>query len=231
LENDANTQLTDKNIMRPLDVATRFKNKKVIAVMSELPDTPQSFGYKCQWLAVKNVNTELIINVLNLKEIEKRNWNAGIDEAHSINGIVFVSPPVDGWTFVIGPMELPGMESDKEPVDLIEWLTDISRELGEVHYYGSHRVVEYHAWAKAINGELIRAYGYLGESGEVLADIGELTDEEEFLDVEVPDEEYGFYSPNEETVMELAGLWSINPQTLDEYTEKGTGYIATMKLR
>ena len=59
------------------------------------------------------------------------------------------------------------------------FLCDLSRQLQTVvQCFQTHRVVEAHTWGCAENGNLIRLYGYIGERGETLFDIGEQTDAE-----------------------------------------------------
>lgn len=99
---------------------------------------------------------------------------------------------------------------------------------GEAYYFGTHRVVEYHAWAKSVNGKLVRAYGYLGETGETIVNRGEISDAElengliyTDLDAEEPN------LPNEEDVLLMAKAWTIDPQMADGRHQAGTGFVGT----
>ena len=84
----------------------------------------------------------------------------------------------------------------------------------------------------------MRLYGYLGERGETLFDIGGQTDAEaslgfRFFDERSPeasDPKVDYWAredltfPNEDHVMQLAGKWSIDPTTLEE-REVGDGWL------
>ena len=100
-----------------------------------------------------------------------------------------------------------------------------------VQSFSTHRIVEYHAWAKAEGGELRRAYAYSGESGVTILDIGEASEQEHTLGFHVFDErspqaEKESYWDNdtltyrgEEYVVQLAGRWSIDPTRLEDRTQ------------
>jgi hypothetical protein len=104
-----------------------------------------------------------------------------------------------------------------------------------VQFFATHRVVEAHLWARAIGGSLVRAYSYVGESGEKRVEIGEPTPEEialdlRFFDPNGPDaEEDGYWEredlryPDEEDVMRVAERWSVNPAAL---TDVPDGFLA-----
>src|SRR4051794_9881675 len=107
----------------------------------------------------------------------------------------------------------------------------LSDRFGEVQYFGTHRVVEYHAWAKALGGRVVRAYGWVGDRGEVLQDVGPKTPEEEELGFDFIDRTTtvgdweGIKTPGEDDVMQIAGRWSLNPQEIDAYPSEGVGYL------
>jgi hypothetical protein len=113
----------------------------------------------------------------------------------------------------------------------LPFLEGLSERFDEVQYFGTHRVVNYHAWAKAVDGRVVRAYGWLGERGEVLLDVGPKTVEEEalafrFVDRTTAEGDWeDRETPDEEDVMRIAGRWSINPQEVDAYLSVGTGYL------
>jgi hypothetical protein len=63
---------------------------------------------------------------------------------------------------------------------------------------------------------------FVGETGETSAQ-GEPTQIERELDLELPDED---------SVMQVAGAWSIDPQTLDRVrTESDTGTFGRLRRR
>ena len=149
------------------------------------------------------------MDALNLKNRQPANWASGIRQAYGLKK-VFVTPPVQGWTLVVG-LALPDAGDSRHPDRCTPLLRNLSRQLGEVQYFGTHRVGEYHAWAKAENGAITRAYAYVGEEGVTLWNTGPQTTEEKALGFAFDDNK----SPNEEDVMKIAGKWSINPQKLE----------------
>ena len=74
-------------------------------VYEQVPDRPASFGYKMAWLAIRSRNTDAVLDALNLTSAVRCNWKSGIGtvyDHHLGNDHIFVSPPVNGWTFVVG---------------------------------------------------------------------------------------------------------------------------------
>lgn len=191
-------------------------------LFSDVPDYPQPFGYKCQWIAVKTENTEGVAKHLNLVKIQAANWLTGIEGAYE--GKFFVSPPVNGWTLVINSF-MPDITDPTEQSPL-KVIVELSRIFGEAYYFGTHRVVEYHAWAKAMNGELSRAYSYVGESGETIINQGALTTEElehglVFTEIEDDDP----LLPDEEHVLLMAREWTIDPMMQQTNLKLGVGFV------
>ncbi|WP_274362322.1 hypothetical protein [Paenibacillus thermotolerans] len=186
------------------------------------PDQPQPFGYKCQWIAIKTENTQEIVEYFNLSNTQFANWSTGIKGAYE--GFYFISPPMNGWTLVMSS-KMPDL-SDTTNRSPIEQIVRLSEYYGEAYYFGTHRVVEYHAWAKAVEGQLVRAYGYLGERAEMLIDKGELTSEEiEHHLVFTPIEDDESLLPDEEHVLLIAKEWSVDPLMEYENLECGVGVI------
>lgn len=205
------------------------------------PDHPVSFGYKCQWYAIRTTDTAAVAAFFNLKEPQPVNWETGM--AGAFQGYYFISPPVKGWTLAVNSL-MPDVSAAGEDNPL-ETVKRLSSRYGEACYFGTHRVVEYHAWAKAVNGELIRAYSYAGESDEVLIDEGEPTAEEvdsglifagyddyedndagdeDGADIDFGEEDYEELPvPGEDDVISMAELWTLSPFLEDEEYEPGAG--------
>jgi hypothetical protein len=84
-----------------------------------------------------------------------------------------------------------------------------------------------------------RAFAYLGERGEVLFDVGDRTMEEQALgvgaafDEDEPwdDDDETSPWPDEETVLTLAGQWSLDPRTLESAIVPGHPWIASARTR
>ncbi len=202
------------------------------------PDTPMPFGYKLTWLAIRSSNSKTVLEALPIDDIQQANWRTGYLAAY--RGHTFVSPSVDGWVFVVG-YNLPGLDVPEKSTNWTKLMTHMAQQFEEVQFFGTHRVVEYHAWARFVVGKEQRAYAYAGESGETLADRGEKTAGEielghNFFDERSPEAESDEYweredlsYPNEEDVMLVAGKWSINPQLLDQINApEGVGWIGAL---
>lgn len=194
--------------------------------ISDIPDYPKPFGYKCQWIVVKTKDTGAIVKHLNLVNIQSANWSTGIAGAYE--GLFFVSPPLNGWTLIVNSL-MPAITnaSEKEPLSIIVELSEI---YGEAYYFGTHRIVEYHAWAKASKGILTRAYCFIGESGETLINQGTLTPEEvehELIFTDIEDDDP--ILPNEDHVLIMAREWTIDPTMEQNNGELGLGYVGKRK--
>jgi len=185
-------------------------------------DIPVSFGYKLSWFAIRQSNPLTIAKTLGLKNVREATWAAGVARAYQYEESTFVTPGVRGWSFALLGRNWPEAGDSKFSPTLIQ----LSDAFQEVHYYGTHRVSDYQAWARAAHGKLTRAYGVCGD---VLIDIGPITPEETELNFkprdlsenEVPldgmnvDYDNLPWFPDEEFVMQLAGRWSFDPQTLE----------------
>ncbi|NBD22339.1 hypothetical protein GT019_00485 [Paenibacillus sp. T1] len=183
---------------------------------------PVPFGCKCQWYAVKTTDTRAVADLLKLADRQRANWRTGIDGAY--RGYYFVAPPVRGWTLVVNA-SMPDL-SAPEAAGPLPTLAGLSLAFGEACYFATHRVVDYQAWIRSSNGEIVRGYAYLGERGETLLDQGELSREEREanlaftgMDAEEP------VSPNEADVLRMAGLWSVDPSVDSNGGEARAGVV------
>ena len=192
----------------------------------QTPDNPRGFGFKNTWWALPSEDTEAVVDAICLHEPQPANWQTGVD--HAYENDVFVTPPVDGWTLITGFRLPPNGQRPRDEV--IEPLVHLSELFGTTLVFSTHRVVEYHVWAKAENGTLIRAYGYVGESGRTFWDEGPLTVEEEglgfrFFDERCPEAQNDSYweredlqYPDEMSVMDIAREWSVSPYDFEGLT-------------
>jgi len=184
--------------------------------------TPQAFSYKFQWIVIDTTDASPVVSALGLKDVRPATWDI---DPYDHRG-VFVSPSVLDWTYVLGGHLPPNFPQ------FVPRLEDLSRRFGEVQYFATHRVVELHAWAKAIDGRIVRGYCWVGESCEIVMDVGGLTPEEEelgfsrFINSHTASGDWEAVDfPDEEDVMHIAGKWSINPQELDAYDSEGPGFL------
>ncbi|MEM9729522.1 MAG: hypothetical protein AAF997_13115 [Myxococcota bacterium] len=203
------------------------------ALADRPPEQAVSFGYKSQWLAVKTNDPTAALKALGASVPRETSWSYGVAAPE---GELFVTPPLDGWVLVVGHFpEIVGKRDEKT----LALVSKLSAELGtEVQYFGTHRVVDYHAWIRATKGQVSRAYAYLGERGETILEMGEQTEEEKALGLnffddgssEAKNDEYwerdDVTYPDEEDVMKVAGRWSINPTELEERGAVGRGWLA-----
>jgi hypothetical protein len=197
-------------------------------------DLPVQFGYKMAWLAIRSTDPTSIIGTLRFSKPRQVSWKEGIERVYQKDYFadkrVFITPPVYGWTLVVGRWTggwgegIPGIEN---------LVIDLSTRFGEAQAFSTHRVSEYHHWILARNGKLLRSLSYCGSTGEVLADTGELTPIESSLKINVAipegDDESAWQHhnpPNETDVMEVAGAWSVDPTSLDSIPALRPGILA-----
>jgi hypothetical protein len=218
-------------------------------------DLPCAFGFRMAWVAVKTRDTARLISVLEFEQVKPAGWSLGIGTVYNDRvglGRVFVTPPVDGWSFVVSlglPLPLGDAYADKATV-LIERL---SAEFGLANAYVSLPALDFYGWAVARHGELERAFA-IGREGAVW-NRGAVTVEERLL---APDfftlAEVGpggghrsavsgtgaldaalassaLFKPfSERDVLELARLWSVDPTRFGQRADldRGVGYIAVV---
>ncbi|MDB5335489.1 MAG: hypothetical protein JWN70_1108, partial [Planctomycetaceae bacterium] len=210
--------------------------EQLIGKIDTTPCAPVSFGYKNSWLAIRASDSDVVIQALPVDNPQRANWQSGFVAAY--NDYVFLTPALEGWVFLIC-QRLPelGHAPDTEEWTLL--MTSLSQKFGEVQYFGTHRVVGYNAWSKFVNGHEERAYAYCDETlvnrgpqtqGEL--DLGYI-----YYDSNDSGEDSATYRertdlcyPDEEHVMEIAGKWSLNPNTLTEKKyPAGVGWIGTLR--
>ena len=170
-----------------------------------------AFGGKQAWLAVAGTDQEAVLTALALRDLGPVRWRDGLDLAHLTGDRVAVTPP------------LPGARDTTWVLALGRWLMNptpdvvtLSAELGtEVQYFATHRVPELHRWQRAVKGDLVRAFGYVGQTGEVTSWFGDPgpAEREAGLPGDLDDDEATVLVA-ERDVFRVAGAWSIDPTTL-----------------
>lgn len=181
-----------------------------------------SFGYKNTWFAIKNTDVCSVLSVFtNLVNISKISWKEGILEAENSRFKVFTSGIYKGWSFLISK----GLCAPSQIEDIITLLLKLGKIAEEVCYFSSYRTVETYGFAKVIQGKIIRLYCYSGEKGCIYKNMGEKTDAEKELALNLAtneDElfEDGFDEIDEDDILRLAGLLSLNPELLIGMEEK-----------
>jgi len=168
------------------------------------------FGSKQAWLAIAGGDPAAVLEALGLRDLGPVPWREGIDLAYLTDDRVAVTPPLPGardlgWILATGRVYL------QQNADVI----GLSETLGaEVQFFATHRVTELHRWQRAVKGELVRAFGYVGQTGEVTSWHGEPGPAER--DAGLPAElgEETTVLVDEKDVLKVADAWSIDPTTL-----------------
>jgi len=163
---------------------------EAMPTFDQTPDKPEAFGLKISWFAVKASDPAAVLDALEFKEAMPANWESGLAAIYgdppSSDAWIFASPPVSGWVLVVGsspPYPTNDIQRDiGRRFDVL--FSRLMQRFDDVQFYGSHRVVDFVAWARALNGKPMRIFAF-GEA-DVVANVGEQTPEETkltFLDL------------------------------------------------
>lgn len=219
-----------------LHLAPRMSEGRIIYAVE--PDRPVGFGYRMTWLAIRTRDVAAVIEALRLDTPQAANWRTGLGTVYDRalgEGHVFVSPPVNGWTFVVG-LPLPAPVSRRFVDKATPLLIELGRTFVEVQYFSSMPAIDYFAWGRMIDGRVVRAFA-IGDEG-VIWNKGRPSKEEkamglkffEFRGVRGRKGEVGgemVLYPTEDHLMSLAAKWSMDPTGLDsQKAEAGLGFIA-----
>lgn len=231
--------ICNRNVTRMHSSADLLAPKPLDTLLDKIdstPDHPINFGYEMSWLAIQASNSQDVIASLSLDHLQPANWHTGFVAAY--NGHAFITPPVDGWVFVVS-RKLPELCYDPAANEGTSLLPSLSEKFGDVQFFSTHRVSESHAWARFKDGAEVRAFAYCDGP---LVDRGDKTPGEvelgyNYFDTESPEAESDSYweredlcYPDEEHVMEIAGKWSINPITLESKDlPVGVGWIGNLR--
>ncbi len=134
-------------------------------------DRMTGFGGKQAWLAVRDAEPAAVLAALELRDLGEVSWRDGLDVAHLTDDRIAVTPPLPGaggatWVLAAGRSLL----RPDAGIDVAE----LSRRLGtEVQFFATHRVTETHRWQRAVEGVLVRAFGYVGVTGDVTTWFGD----------------------------------------------------------
>ncbi len=206
--------------------------------LADVPDEPRAFGSDMSWLAVRTDDAHTLAAVLGLTELRPANWSSGVGAIYDreiADTLVFISPPVKGWTIIAGEsLPLPAGEA------FIDKMTPMLRRLGSefssVQYFASFPIIDFYAWARIEKNRRVRAFA-IGEAG-VVWDSGKPSQEERqlglsFVEIRGIRERHGDLGgqlqlhPTEQHVFAVAGGWSLNPMTIEtSAASRGVGWIA-----
>lgn len=191
------------------------------------PDLPAAFGYRMAWLAVRTRDTGGVLRALDLTaDAEAANWASGLGAVYDPQlgeSLVFVSPPVNGWTLVASSA-LPAPVSRRFVDKNIPLLLDLSKHFVEVQYFAGFPDIDFFAWARVIEGRLLRAFAINDEG--LVWNKGRPTREEKAMGLKLFEVrgvrgrrgdaggEIVLY-PTERHLMQLAQKWSLDPSHLE----------------
>jgi hypothetical protein len=212
-------------------LAPRLIARRVVCATT--PDAPCAFGADMAWLAVRTTDTALVVERLGLGAARPANWSSGLGTVHDAklgDSHIFVSPPVRGWTLVVGtslPHPLGARFVDKT--------TPLLEALGagglDVQMFANATAVDYFVWARVQQGRVARAFA-IGDVG-VIWNRGKTTADEralglslfELRGVEDRQGDAGgelILYPTLDHLLRLAARWSLDPATLGQLTRQDT---------
>lgn len=178
------------------------------------------------WLAIRADDPKSVQDALGLNQPIPCSWTEGMTGERKF----FIGPPVNGWIIVTGS-GLPNPSCDVD--ECFRFLAGTSRQLGQVQLFHADRVLHHHAWARAENGVVTRAYAW---AGETIWNQGPKTDAE--IELSMKCFAYG-EDPNADSwaVVEwtaanvgkvplLATCWSLDPARVNERARKQAEGIA-----
>ncbi len=195
------------------------------------PDMPRPFVEFNGWICVKGATPQEVIKALGLKNSYEANWESGLKAAGSgIMEKVFVTPLIGGYVLAIGYIPFGVKSSVKEELSVLDKIAD---NFEEMSCFATQSTVDIHVWAKYVGGKLKRGYGWLGESGEVYLNEGNLTPEEFKLGYNklITDPECDWETvefPDMEHVFTMAKEWGIAPDLSDVNCTEGTGFVCDL---
>ncbi|MBM3831747.1 MAG: hypothetical protein FJ403_00430 [Verrucomicrobia bacterium] len=197
------------------------QNSSSRANKNELPSDPgfrvAALDVPSRWLAIRSSNLVAVQSALGLHNPIPCSWSDGLSRHNE--STLFVSPPVKDWILVIGQ----GLPDPAEDVDeCFRFVLKLSRTMGHVQFFSANRAVNHHAWVRADDGHVQRAYAW---AGETVWNQGRLTQAE--IDLGLKCFGYAENAPmtgfseqshqlNAERINLLAARWSVDPSSIDE---------------
>ncbi len=205
------------------------------------PDLPRNFEDAAGWLCIKGATPEKVIEVFKFRNPQAANWESGMREVDAnFMKKVFVSPMIDGYVLVIGFIPFGRTAGVSiEAASKSEYANLLAKTGGfeEMTCYATQSTVDLHVWAKYAYGPeglYSRAYGWIGESGEVYINLGELTPEEISLGytnlIQTPDCDWESVTiPDTSHVHAVAKAWSVAPDLSNVGQYTGVGYVCDLR--
>ncbi len=185
----------------------------------------EPFGYKTGWIAIRTEDTARVIEALGLGTPTQLGWTAGVEAAYDQG--VFITPTINGWTLVMGSELLERQVSARK----------LSAHMGcEVQVFATHQVSDCHMWERASGADDYRLFSIEDWDLTVEGPITEIERElgiDKFLAARASEDfdDGGIDIPDEDTVMNIAGNWSVNPSELSDPDDRLGWYSATWPSR
>jgi len=166
------------------------------------PERPVGFGRKCAWLAVRARESSRLLEALGVERSKPCGWMAGVATAYAKRQVLFVTPPIDGWTLAVAPNVTFYDEGDDPRSAHIAFVRKLAEDFGEAQYFSSHDGVALGAWTRVVSGHVTRSCLYSEGSRWSVGEADEA-------------ERAAKGRPAEEAVFAIAAHWSVDPLTLD----------------
>lgn len=218
------------------------------------PDLPVPFGPKMAWLALDTTETQAVADALGLRGARAATWAEGVRAAHQSS--VFVTPPLGEWTLAVGAALFPPDRADDFVKPLQERLSRQFGEAQyfcthrdfELHVWArarKGRLVRGYGWLGQKGLTLWDEGGPTKEERDLgfSPPRGRAPGVEPAPNTDIttaivrPDDRIAVTAagqvqdrnaapPDEDGVMQLASLWSIDPTSLGrQFKEPVTGLV------
>lgn len=169
-----------------------------------------------RWFAVRSQDLDAVQSALELHNPTPCSWGEGMAKLDQFS--LFIAPPFQGWILVVG-QAVPDPAEDVD--ECFRFVARLSRALGSVQFFSLNRALNHHAWVRAEDGRIERAYAW---AGETVWNQGPVTDAERKLKLHCF--EYGsdaessllqleILQSNTDKVPALAARWSFDPGSID----------------
>jgi hypothetical protein len=221
-----------------------FDSEELHALPPTEPDLPCDFGHKQLFLVIQSKDQKALIEALQLENLQSINWQSGLQSSFSSGDQLFLSPSLDGFSFVMGNGLNPlGFFEALEPQQK-ERYEAIFKKISDAYLFSSFRNSSSFGWLWLKNGKVKR---YLAVTDGQLFEEGEMTAAEEDIKhtaqaVFEKDFQEGQGQPpltkadlewlwiDEEQVFQVAEAWCLSPQNLAGRVQgqKSLGFIGTL---
>lgn len=203
----------------PALVDAAFEQNQAAPLDTE-PDAPQAFGLDAIWLAVRSPSTQAVAQALQLGHTAPANWRSGLQAVHQplpcTPGLVFVTPPLQGWVLVTGALPYPGGTSDSDEASSLLQL--LSQQFSQVQYFGAHSGIAWHGYARYDQGELLRAFACVESVDHSIWNVGSNHNEplppaqlNQAAAKACASDDVAWH---QNRVFQMAERWSVNPKQL-----------------